>query len=210
MDNEELKNILTANLIQYRKANKLTQAELAEKLNYSDKAISKWERGDGFPDIFVINEIAQIYGITPNELLTQQSPNNITHSESKSNKLSNGTKKIIILLSFGLVWFIATLIYSFLGIFAPKLDGTWLVFIYAVPVSLLVVFILICIWGTNLLKFIFLSLFSWTLILSFYFTFNIKNLWLLFICCASFQILIILWFWLKTEKIKVFKRRKEK
>ena len=207
MDNEELKNILTNNLIQYRKANKLTQAELAEKLNYSDKAISKWERGDGLPDIFVINQIAQIYGITPNELLTEQSTGEIAPAK-KPTKLSDATKRIIILLSFGLVWFVASLIYSFFGILAPNLGSTWLVFIYAVPVSLLVVFILICIWGTNLLKFIFLSLFSWTLILSFYFTFNITNIWLLFICCAIFQVLIILWFWLKSEKRKIFRRKK--
>ena len=42
---DALKVIIAANITQLRKENNLTQAELAEKLNYSDKAVSKWERG---------------------------------------------------------------------------------------------------------------------------------------------------------------------
>ena len=68
----EFKKIVVENLIYYRKINKLTQLQLAEKLNYSDKAISKWERGESLPDIYILSNIAEIYGITLNDLVMKQ------------------------------------------------------------------------------------------------------------------------------------------
>ena len=59
---DDLKNILAENLIKYRKAANLTQAELAEKINYSDKAVSKWERAAGMPDVDVLKQIADLFG----------------------------------------------------------------------------------------------------------------------------------------------------
>ena len=55
LNENELKKIVTENLIYYRKINKLTQLQLAEKLNYSDKAISKWERGESLPDLYILS-----------------------------------------------------------------------------------------------------------------------------------------------------------
>ena len=67
MEKEELKSRVADNIAFYRKRAGLTQLELAEKLNYSDKAISKWERGDGLPDLVVLNEMANIFGININD-----------------------------------------------------------------------------------------------------------------------------------------------
>lgn len=66
MDDEER---LAGNLIRLRKEAGLTQAELAEKLGYSNKSVSKWERGDGCPDVFTLMKIADIYGVTVDEML---------------------------------------------------------------------------------------------------------------------------------------------
>ncbi len=52
-----------------RKANGMTQKELAEKLNVSDKAVSRWERDESAPDLMLIPVIADIFGITADELL---------------------------------------------------------------------------------------------------------------------------------------------
>ena len=57
---------LAANLVRFRKAAGLTQLELAEKLMYSNKTVSKWERGESVPDIFTLKSIAEIYGVTVN------------------------------------------------------------------------------------------------------------------------------------------------
>lgn len=52
-----------------RKAKGLTQRELAEKLNVSDKAVSRWEREESLPDLSLIPAIAEIFGVTADELL---------------------------------------------------------------------------------------------------------------------------------------------
>lgn len=52
-----------------RKANGMTQKDLAEKLNVSDKTVSRWERDDGAPDLATIPVIAEIFGVTCDELL---------------------------------------------------------------------------------------------------------------------------------------------
>ena len=63
---EELNKIIANNLVKSRKNAKLTQLELAEKLMYSDKNVSKWERGDSVPDVVILKQLADIYGITVN------------------------------------------------------------------------------------------------------------------------------------------------
>ena len=55
---DELKLIFASNLIRLRTAAGMTQAELGEQLNYSDKSISKWERGEGLPDVYILAQIA--------------------------------------------------------------------------------------------------------------------------------------------------------
>ena len=75
MENEKLKNIIAKNLSHFRKLSGLTQTELAEKLNYSDKSVSKWERAEGFPDIIVLENIARIFGVTLNDLVDENSIN---------------------------------------------------------------------------------------------------------------------------------------
>ena len=53
-----------------RKENGLTQSQLAEKLNITDKAVSKWETGKGMPDVSIMIELCDILGINVNELLS--------------------------------------------------------------------------------------------------------------------------------------------
>lgn len=52
-----------------RRANGMTQRELAERLNVSDKSVSRWECDDGYPDLSLIPVIAEIFGVTADELL---------------------------------------------------------------------------------------------------------------------------------------------
>ena len=52
---ELLQQRISENIAYYRKQNGDTQADLAEKLNYSDKSVSKWERAEGTPDIFILS-----------------------------------------------------------------------------------------------------------------------------------------------------------
>ena len=100
---EELKQIIAENLSTYRKNNNLTQAKLAEILNYSDKAVSKWERGDGLPDIFILQQLAELYHVTVNDLI----------SKKKKKKIPTLKNKLIItLLSIGIAWLTAVVLFT--------------------------------------------------------------------------------------------------
>ena len=70
MDGEKLKQQIGSNIASYRKRAGLTQAGLAEKLNYSDKAVSKWERGESIPDVLTLMQLAGQFEVTVNDLLS--------------------------------------------------------------------------------------------------------------------------------------------
>ena len=69
MNDEKLKSQLGANIVAYRKRCGMTQAKLAEQLNYSDKAVSKWERGESIPDVLTLVQLAELFDTTVDALL---------------------------------------------------------------------------------------------------------------------------------------------
>lgn len=69
---ESINQRIAGNLVRYRKAANLTQAELAQKINYSDKSVSKWESANGVPDIYILLKLAELYGVTVNDLVNEK------------------------------------------------------------------------------------------------------------------------------------------
>ena len=69
---EDIKQTIASNLSGYRKKAGLTQQQLADKLNYSDKAVSKWERAEAIPDVIVLKSIADIYGVKVDDFFSVQ------------------------------------------------------------------------------------------------------------------------------------------
>lgn len=192
----DIKDNLAANLAKYRKAINMTQAELAEKLNYSDKAVSKWERGESVPDLAVLKQLADFYNTTIDELIAEPK------EEAKPLRLKNIPKKrfLICSLSTGLVWLVATLCFAFIGVIFPVFDNTWLVFIYAMPITFIIVLVFMSIWRKSLANAIATSLLVWTVILSVHLTLAYTlvnpspNLWMIYLIGVPLQVLIILWF----------------
>ena len=84
MTEQEFRKKLAENLILYRKLNGFTQAELAQTLGYSDKSVSKWERGDGLPDTYTLLSIAEIYGVELSELVGQTDKSKKTAEKIKA------------------------------------------------------------------------------------------------------------------------------
>ena len=197
----DVKENLAQNLIMFRKSVNLTQAELALKLNYSDKAVSKWERGESVPDLAVLKQIADFYGTTIDTLISEP-------KEAKPKRQRNLGKKrcIIALCSAGLVWLVATVFFTFANLIFPTITETWLAFIYAIPVTLIVLLVLTSVWGKTLFNSICTSLLVWTIILAVYLTLinTLINppvaLWMVFLIGIPLQILTILWF--SYKKIK--------
>ena len=176
---EDLKNVIADNLISLRKANKLTQLELAEKLNYSDKAISKWERGESLPDIVILKQLADMYGVGVDYILNEHSEEVKEKYRSPRPELNN--KLIISLLACLSVWILATILYiNFKIIFNHYY---WMIWIWALPVTGVVLIVFSSIWGKKSMIIASVSMFLWTLILATFLQliqFDI-NIWTLFL-----------------------------
>ena len=194
---EDLKYILAENLAKYRKAANLTQAELAEKINYSDKAVSKWERAGGMPDVDVLKQIADLYGVTVDTLLTKS--DKPVKLKRKVNLL---TRTNVIICSVLLVWLLATAIFVFSLLAVPELDRIWLAFVYAVPVSCIVLLVFNCIWGKTWLSILIITGLIFSLAAAIFITVPFNNSWLLFIFCIPLELLNIIYFSLRIKNKK--------
>jgi len=197
---ENLKKIIRNNLVTYRKSAGLTQAQLAQKLGYSDKSVSKWEREEGVPDIYILKEIADLYGVTVNDLISENSKERNKIKDTIT-KLSNHNKIVISLLSAAVVWAIVTMIYVIFDLVLPnnKLNLGNL-YIYAIPLTLIILLVFNSIWGKKLINLLLVSGLIWTVTLSLYVSFNIENLSELFIIPIPLQIITILSFMINKRK----------
>ncbi len=197
MEEKDLREIVTENLIRYRKTNNYTQASLAEKINYSDKAVSKWERGESIPDLYTLAVLAEVYGITINDLVSKET---IKKPVIKKN---SKTRKIITILAFLLVWLVATIAYLLPFIFTES-NLLWLSFVYAIPISTIVLLVFSALWGSQKTNFLCITLLIIGIILSItitmHFVYNNPKSWLLFIAFAPLELINIFWFLLRKEK----------
>ena len=190
----DLKKIIANNIIKLRKDKKITQVEFAEKINYSDKAVSKWERAESVPDIIVLKQIADFFGVSVDYLLN-------THDENEKPMIINNKKKSKInkipltLLAASPVWGIATLIFTLILIFSG--NRVWFVFYICVPLTILIVLIFNSIWGKKRVNYIIVSLLIWSILLCIYLCLLKYNIWQIFILGTPGQIAIYLWSKLK-------------
>ena len=137
---EDIKQIIAKNIATLRQNSGMTQLELAEKLNYSDKAISKWERGESIPDVLVLRSIARMFGVTLDYLTEEdhamQTSAPCPVEEHPHRRLRN--HKVVTTLSILIVWFVATLLYVILDAAEITHWSIWLTFVYAIPVTMIV------------------------------------------------------------------------
>ena len=206
MVDENVKYRIGANIAAYRKRDGLTQASLAEKLNYSDKAVSKWERGESVPDVLTLMQLAELFGITVNELVCD--PNALPeNSDSKLEKAMTqvsekalkrkANKNVIQALSSTLVWFIALSAFVILSSFDFLEAYSCLLFFVAIPANAIVLLSLRSAWHDFRWNQMLISLITWGSLLSIYMiilTVYHYHFWKLFLLGIPGQIVIFLWF----------------
>lgn len=187
---EDIRRIVAANIAALRKNAGYTQLALAQKLQYSDKAVSKWESGASMPDAGVLLAIASLFGVTVDYLLQEN------HGKEQLPASPGADRRrrhlIIALLSVALVWLLATAVFVFMT-FSPIEGPMWLSFIWAVPASLIVALVFNSIWGVRRQNYLYISLLMWTLLGAVYLTCLPRNLWLLFVIGVPGQVIILLW-----------------
>lgn len=186
---KDLKAQFAHNLILLRKEHKLTQTQLAEKLNYSDKSISKWERKEALPDIVTLKEIADLFDTTVDCLIQESTPNKTPVLKL----VPSANKPFLTSLFYSLiVWVVATLYFAISHMVNPDFLGVWKVFILAIPVFCLTLFIFSLLLKKRILSFFFLSSFLWTVALTLFILVYIPNNWLFFIIPIPLQVGILL------------------
>ncbi len=195
---DDIKLNIAQNIVSLRKRHNLTQIELAEKLNYSDKAISKWERAESIPDVTVLKTIADLFGVTVDYLLRSEHNEAEEPSGDGRNAIIEHIKRrrmIVTLMSIFLVWVIATLIFVILDLSLDSVFGQFLCFVYAVPVSALVWLIFNSIWHNRRLNYIIISVLMWTLLFAVHISVLLggSNIWQLYLLGIPGQIIIALW-----------------
>ena len=185
---ENIKEIIAKNLVELRKSRKLTQQELAEKLNYSDKAISRWEHAETLPDIETLCKICDIYGVRFEYLLQKEQPKGNNPYVIKTDVPS---RIVTMCIAVCAVWIAAFVIYMYTSTILG--NNRWTVFIWAIPVSCIVCQIYNKIYFmNNAFRCVTVSLAQWSIILAVYLQLLAQNMWMLFIMGAPIQAVIIL------------------
>lgn len=188
----DLKSIIAQNLSKYRKYAGFTQQELADKLNYSDKAVSKWERADGVPDIFVLKTLADLYGVTVNDFLVEHEGK----LPKTRGKFRIAKHWLITVLSAGLVFLIATIVTVIWLIVDSSIPVAKYAFLIAFPVALIVTLVFCCLWGKLWMRCLTVSALIWSLCVLIHIAIlPLSSMaWLIYLIGAVLQLLVILWF----------------
>ena len=215
MNNEELKIRVGANIARLRKSRGLTQAELAERINYSDKAVSKWERAESLPDVLTLICLAEQLGTDMNTLtgLQPANPEPVSLPEPEQApeavpekapvKKPTADRGVIQKLSSILVWVVALFLYMVLDEFGVK--NLWLLFVVAVPANAIVLLSLRSAWKLYGMNRFLISVIMWGFLLVIYLLLLLTakvNVWKILPMGLLGQAAIILWF-------KMFRSDKE-
>ena len=206
-NSNEINQTIAKNLIHYRKAANLTQAELAEKINYSDKSVSKWESGNGVPDVYTLIQLAKLYGVGLDAFVAEKTP-------SPVKKRSTGLHILIMMLSSGIVWLVATFFFVTMHVLRPN-GAWWLAFLYAITFNAIVLLVYASVWKYRFLNFLSVTLLIWITLVCCYLTiqicavrfgFDYTGLWCIFLLGVPLQILEVLWVFFRT----LFRKQKNK
>lgn len=191
------------NIMRLRKLANMTQLELAEKFNYSDKSVSKWEQGYSIPDLKVLIQLAEFFSVSVDDIIKEHAETPVMPKKTRALR-----HLIITSLSVGVCWLVAVVCFVLIGIIAPGLDFAWLAFLYGVPASAIVVLVFSSIWGYKWIRIVSLSVLIWTVLACIYLTVYAAvgpyaTLWLIFIIGVPLQVLALFFFvwWKRTPDV---------
>ena len=198
----DLREIIAKNICVLRTKEGMTQSRLAALLNYSDKAVSKWERAESMPDIAVLKQIADIFHVSVDYLLNEE--HEAAPADADYIKALGRNRFIVSALAAMLVWLIATYAFIQMNIsFSDSVLPAFMMFIYAIPISSVVILVFNSIWGVRRMNYLIITVMVWSLILSVYLTVLTVgggNFFTMFFLGIPAQIIIVLWSGLSRHK----------
>ena len=196
----DLKFIIAKNIQKLRQEKGMTQLELAEKLNYSDKSVSKWERGESLPDITVLKAVADLFEVTL-DYLVEEEHGNVPALKLKEIQDHSYRRNCYIItgISIFIVALIATLVYVILDMMLPQTNYPWLCYAYALPAACIVWLVFNSLWFDPRKNYWIVSLLVWTLLIALYLTFSMMGFRIWPILLVGIPAQIIVWMWSKLK-----------
>ena len=204
--NRQLQAVIAANIASLRKSSGMTQAGLAERLGYSDKSVSKWERGDGLPDVLCLKAMADLFGVSMDYMLEEGHDEKPTAAGSgedapeepaETRPVYQVNRRNIVLLSVAGVWLIAALFFVSFLIGGHR---DYLPFFAAVPVTGILLTVFAALWGDRFRVFLSVALLVWGVLLFVCWTIRDRDPWLLMAVGIPGTIVTWLSCRVKTEK----------
>lgn len=194
---QDVKSIVAKNLTDLRLLNNMTQAELAEKIHYSDKTISKWERAESTPDLPVLVELAELFGVTLDFLVRAENIDERVRENKRVRRQYN--RRAITYISESVVWLVAFCAFIITALVAKNASFQWLYFVYAVPLTLILRLILNSVWFNPRNNYMIISLLMWSILATVHITFLFfhQNVSLVYLAGVVGQIIIVLWSFIK-------------
>jgi len=205
MELSELKLVTASNIIKLRTGAGMTQAELGAALNYSDKTISKWERGEAIPDAYVLTQMAELFGVTVDALLSSQDRWQPAPDPDEVPDRSYSVSMIIAVAVLG-VWTLALTAFVTLWLVGVI---RWQIFVVALPVSILTYLVLICVFGKKRYLQYVIALFVLSIFIMIYLLFVHRNPWQIFLICVLAEVLVFLSCNIK-KRPRIFHKREKK
>lgn len=197
---EDIKHIVAKNITELRIHNNMTQMELAEKLNYSDKTISKWERAESSPDISVLVEISDLFGVTLDSLVRSEKIKKEIQEPKTEKKTYN--HRAIAYVAESTAWIIAVLAFIITTLILKKTTFQWLYFVYALPIVMIVKLVFNSIWFNPRHNYLIISALMWSILATIHITFMYFgiNVSLVYILGIAGETVIVLWSFIKKPK----------
>ena len=195
---DDIKLILASNLIRLRTEAGMTQADLGEKINYSDKTVSKWERAESLPDVSVLKKMAEIFGVSVDYLISShdQWEPKVTREEAA---LAEYNPTMITLISIFGIWTLAILIFVIFWILGHTF---WIIFVSAIPVSLVTLLVLNSVWNKGRYNRIIVAILVFSIIALIYLSLLKYNPWQLFLVAIPAELMVFLSFCIKKRPKK--------
>lgn len=187
---EDLKFITAANIISLRTKAGMTQAQLAELLNYSDKSVSKWERAEAVPDAYVLKHLSEIFGVSVDYLLSSHNDWEPISQKQKRRYRS----EIIVLISMVGIWTLAFFIFIIGWILGHLF---WMVFIYAIPFSLITLLVFNSVWEKGKRNYYIISTLVASIFVMFYLALLRWNPWQILLLIVPAELIVFLAFRVK-------------
>jgi transcriptional regulator with XRE-family HTH domain len=189
----ELKAIIANNIAELRKSMRWTQAELAQKLNYTDKAISKWERAESTPDAAVLKSMADLFQVSVSYLFEHEHPEERGPFEPLVTKHKQRNRFIIALVSAAGLFFVTTVLYVISGLFSLTIcQPAWMLYIYAIPFVMVLLLVFNSVWGRRKVNLAIITGLIWSVLFAIYLSYQAPNMWLVFLIGIPAQIIVLL------------------